>query len=370
MTQMDDLPAPAVRPAPPGAFTVRPGVPDDWDALLGAGSPATLSRRWITLAEGRIPGGARTLALNGGHGPSVALVGGPVAEPTGHVRFDPFRVLSGGSAADGVAELGPHPWRGRAPEDVFPCCLLMFPNYETAPAGPGAHDPVACGRWVDGLVDWARDNGMRSVAGLFLRPDFPVFTDALRERGFDIVPMVDRCDMDVTWQDFDGYLATLPRKRRFAVRRELRDIALAGVVVGERPVGEEEPELVRLRHQIVTKYGGVPDAEREAGSLRHLREHFGPENVTVVEARRDGALLSFSILVRDGAQWTVLMSGTDYDRPDASFTYFATMFYRPAELAPRLGITSMAYGLGTLQAKKLRGCTVNTLSAAALLLDR
>ncbi|MFD0431007.1 hypothetical protein ACFQ60_38060 [Streptomyces zhihengii] len=368
MTQMDDLPAPAVRPAPPGAFTVRPGVPDDWDALLGAGSPATLSRRWITLAEGRIPGGARTLALNGGHGPSVALVGGPVAEPTGHVRFDPFRVLSGGSAADGVAELGPHPGED-APRGRLPVLPADVPQLRDRPGGPGAHDPVACGRWVDGLVDWARDNGMRSVAGLFLRPDFPVFTDALRERASTSSPW----STAATW--------TSPGRTSTATSRRCRASAgspSAGSCATSRwPASssasarwEEEPELVRLRHQIVTKYGGVPDAEREAGSLRHLREHFGPENVTVVEARRDGALLSFSILVRDGAQWTVLMSGTDYDRPDASFTYFATMFYRPAELAPRLGITSMAYGLGTLQAKKLRGCTVNTLSAAALLLDR
>ncbi|OEJ24557.1 hypothetical protein AR457_08460 [Streptomyces agglomeratus] len=349
-------------------FDVRPGVAEDWDRHLGS-APATLSRRWITLAEGRIPGGARTLALSGENGLSVALVGGPVEAPTGHVRFDPFRVLSGGSVDEGVVENGPHPWQGLDPEDVFPCCLLMFPNYETAPVGPDAHDPVAVRAYVDALVTWCRDNGMRSIAGLFLRPDYPEFLAALGDAGFAVVPMVERCDMDVTWQDFDGYLAGLPRKRRFAVRRELRDIAARGVVISERTVREEEPELVRLRAQIVTKYGGVPDAEREAGSLRHLREHFGAENVVVVEARQDGHLLSFSILIRDGAQWTVLMSATDYERPDASFTYFATMFYRPAELAPQQGITSMAYGLGTLQAKKLRGCTVNSLSAAALLLN-
>ncbi|MEV8396072.1 MULTISPECIES: hypothetical protein [unclassified Streptomyces] len=370
MTQMDDPPAAAavVRPFP-GTFAVRTGVADDWDEFLGAAAPVTLSRRWIMLAEGRIPGGARTLELSGDGGPSVALVGGPMDRPTGHVRFDPHRVLSGGSVDEGVAEHGPHPWQGLAPEEAFPCCLLMFPNYETAPVGPGAHDPAAVRAYVDGLVDWSREQGMRSIAALFLRPDFPEFLDALRTRGFDVVPMVDRCDMDVTWSDFDGYVAGLPRKRRFAVRRELRDIALRGVVISERAVRDQEPELVRLRAQIVTKYGGTPDAEREAGSLRHLREHFGPGNVMVVEARQGDALLSFSILVRDGARWTVLMSGTDYDRPDASFTYFATMFYRPAELAPRMGITSMAYGLGTLQAKKLRGCTVNSLSAAALLLD-
>jgi hypothetical protein len=355
--------------AVPHVFTVDDHLPENWDEFA-ADAPATLRRRWITLAEGRIPGGIRTFTLRDRDGaPRVAAVGGVPAEPTGHVRFDPHRVLSGGSAQEGVVPDGPHPWAGLPAGVAFPGCLLMFPNYETAPAGPGSHDPADCAAFVDGLVDWCRAEGLRSVSGLFLRPDHPEFLAALADAGFDVVPMVDRCDMDVAWDDFDGYLAGLPRKRRFAVRRELRDIAAAGIVLGERDLRADEPELVRLRRQIVTKYGGVPDAEREAASLRHLREHFGPGNVTVCEARQGEALLSFSILVRDGAHWTVLMSATDYERPDSTFTYFAAMFYRPAHLAPELGIRSLSYGLGTVEAKRLRGCTVSRLSAAALLLD-
>ena len=373
---------------PDPAFSVRPGVADDWDQTVGP-VPATLRRRWITLAEARIPGGAHTFALTDvaltdvarsdvartGQEPdrpggqlSVAVVGGVMEAASGHVRFDPYQVLSGRSVHEGVVAQGPHPWKDLAPEDVFPCGLLMFPNYETTPVGPGRDDPKAVRRFVGGLVDWAREQGLASIAALFLRQDCPEFHQALRETGFDLVPMVDRCDLAVTWSDFDGYLAGLPRKRRFAVRRELREIAERDVVLSERTLNHDEPELLRLRAQLVTKYGGTPDLEREAGSLRHLREHFGDRNLVVVEARLGTDLLSFSIFIRDGAHWTVLMSGTDHERPDASFTYFATMFYRPAQLAPAEGITSIAYGLGTVQAKKLRGCDLNPLSAAALLL--
>jgi hypothetical protein len=364
MPRMIKVPA-AARAA---SIKVRQGLAADWDDHLDQ-APATLRRRWITLAEGRIPGGLHTFAVDGDLAGSVTVVGGIVDAPTGHVRFDPFRVLSGGSVAEGVIAEGPHPWRDRTADEVFPTCLLMFPNYETAPVGPGARDPRALQLFVEGLIAWCRENGVRSISALFLRPDYPEFLAALRAAGFAVVPMVDRCDMAVTWKDFDGYVAGLPRKRRFAVRRELRDIAAQDVVISERTLRAEEPELVRLRHQIVTKYGGTPDPEREAGSLRHLRDHFGEENVLVIEARGDGALLTFSIFIRDGDHWTVLMSGTDYERPESRFTYFATMFYRPAALAPQRGITTIAYGLGTIRAKKLRGCTVNSLSAAALLLD-
>lgn len=347
---------------------VRTDIPESWDSWVGR-APVTLRRRWISLAEGRIPGGVRTFGLPGPQGEQVALVGGVLEAPTGHVRFDPQRVLSGGSAADGVAADGPHPWKGRSADELFPTCLLMGPNYESAPVGPGARDPRLLREYLDALLHWCRDQGMRSVSALFLRPDHPEFLDVLRSAGFDVVPMVDRSDMEVTWDDLDGYIAGLRRNQRFTVRRELREIAARGIEIGERPIGDEEPELLPLRAQLMTKYGAVPDAQREAASFRHLREHFGPQNVWIVEARQRGALLSFTMLVRDGDQWTALMSGTDYEHPDASFTYFATMFYRPAELAPQQGITTISYGLGTLQAKRLRGCTVSTLLAAGLVLD-
>lgn len=352
-----------------GRLHVGATVPESWDAWLGR-APVTLRRRWITLAEGRIPGGARTFGLPGPDGDRVALVGGVMDAPTGHVRFDPHRVLSGGSAADGVVADGPHPWQDVPPGDLFPSCVLMGPNYESAPAGPDARDPRVLRDWLAALLDWCHDQGIRSVSALFLRPDYPEFLDVLRAAGFAVVPMAERSDLDVTWDDLAGYIAGLRRNQRFVVRRELREVAERGVEIAERPIRAEEPDLLPLRAQLVTKYGGVPDAKREADSFRHLRDHFGPDNVWVVEARKRGALLSFAILVRDGDQWTVLMSGTDYTHSDASFTYFATVFYRPAELAPAQGITTIAYGLGTVQAKRLRGCTVSTLSAAGLVLDR
>lgn len=355
-------------PAPTPALRVSPGIALDWDDTVGP-VPPTLRRRWITLAQARIPTGIQTFALDGEHGLSVAVVGGVLDAPTGHVRFDPYRVLSGGSVDEQVVPDGPHPWRDLDAADIFPCCLLMFPNYETAPAGPDARDPAATRAFVDALLDWCRGQGVRSVGALFLRPDYPEFLDALSGAGFTTVPMVQRCDMAVTWTDFDGYLAGLPRKRRFVVRRELRDIAAHGIVVDERPLRADEPDLLRLRAALVTKYGGVPDERREAESLHHLREHFGADNVMVVQARKGDELISFSLVIRDGDQWTVPMSGNLYDRDDAAFTYFATMFYRPAELAPALGITSIAYGLGTIEAKRLRGCTVSTLLAAARLID-
>ncbi|GII85769.1 hypothetical protein Ssi03_37590 [Sphaerisporangium siamense] len=361
-------PGPVARTAT--RFEVREGLPDDWDARTGD-APASLSARWIGLAQARIPGGLRTFGLYEDDRLAVAFCGGVQDAPTGHPRFDPYAVLSGASATDDVplATEGPHPWKDADPAEVFPCCLVMFPNYETAPAGHGARDRALAGRFVAGLDAWARDNGARSVAYLYLRPDYPEFAGALRETGYTTIPMVERCDMRVTWNDFDGYLATLSRNRRTIARRELRETRERGIVVAERRVTGDEPELVRLRCNLIAKYGGTPDPEREAFSLRYLRDHFGADDLLLIEARRDGDLLAFSLFIRDGASWSVLMNGTDYDDPDASFTYFTTMFYRPAQLAPAAGVRTIGYGIGTIDAKRSRGCRTSTLQAAVRAID-
>ncbi|WP_169948964.1 GNAT family N-acetyltransferase [Microbispora sp. H11081] len=346
-------------------FLVSGGLPDDWDERAGT-APATLSKRWINLAEGRVPGGLRTFGLYDPDGTlTMGLCGGVQDAPTGHPRFDPYAVLSGASAGPGVeiATEGPHPWKGVDPEHVFPACVVMFPNYETVPAGRDARDRFTAEEFVGALTRWTREQGIRSVVHLYLRSDRPEYLAALQSHGACLVPMAERCDMRVTWTDFDGYLATLSRNRRTAARRETREIRERGIEIRERGVRDEEPDLVRLRCNLVAKYGGVADPEREAGSLRYLRDHFG-DDLLVIEARKDGRTLAFSTFIRDGDAWTVLMNGADYDDPAASFVYFATMFYRPAELAPAVGVRTIGYGIGTIAAKRSRGCTTTTLYAA------
>lgn len=340
------------------------GLPDDWDELATTGGGA-FTRAWIELARGRVPGDLHTFVVRSGDDTLVALVGGVMAEQSHHVRFDPVRVLSGGSAADGVAEDGPHPWRDIDPGDLLSSAVVMFPNYETVPIGPAHDDPAALDCLLAGIEGWAATQGARSVAHLFVRGDHEPYLDALRRRDHAVVAMAERGDLDVAWDDFDGYVARLPGKRRFAVRRERRELAERGVTLRATALPDDPREHLALRAQLMAKYGVVVDPETERRSIHVLRNAFGPGDVTVIEARAcDGALLSFALIARAGASWTVLMSGTDYTHPSAGFTYFAVMFYLPAELAPGAGIERIVFGLGSLEAKRLRGCALTGLFAA------
>jgi uncharacterized protein len=356
---------PVTRPDP---LSVISGIPAGWDEAL-ADAPVTLRSRWINLAAGRIPGGFRTFAMPDGADLGVAIGGGVIAEPTGHPRFDPYQVLSGRSAHLDVVRDGPHPWRDLAAEQVFPCCLLMFPNYETAPVGTGRRDPAALRRYLGRLLDWCAGHGVRSIAALYLHHDPPELSAALADAGFAVVPMVERAELTVCWQDFDGYLAWLPRKRRAAVRGELRSLAARGVQIVERPMQPDEPGLIPLRGQLIAKYGGSPDAEREMAVHAALRAAFGPDDLTIFEARLGGKPLCFGLFVQDGPHWTGLMTGSDYTDPASAFAYFATFFYSPAAAAARRGIRQITYGLGSLEAKRLRGATLRPLYAACRTLD-
>ena len=61
-----------------------------------------------------------------------------------------------------------------------------------------------------------------------------------------------------------------------------------------------------------------------------------------------------------------MLTGSTYGDPDASYGYFSCMFYQPVECAPARGVEVLAYGYGTLDAKRRRGCQLSPYYAAEL----
>jgi uncharacterized protein len=355
------------RPSPPrpAVLEVTPVLPAEWDDLVGSG-PAWATRRWLDLAPSRLPGEPVTIALRRNGRTVLAVRGTVVTERSPNTRLDPYAIFSGASVRQGLAVAGPHPWAEVPEQDVLPCLLLMLPHYQTVPVGPAAADPAACAGLVAAVLDWAAGNGIRSVAAQYLDPAAAPLRDALVTAGGTAVVLADRCDLTVTWSDFDGFVASLPSKRRVEVRRERRVLADRGVAVGHGPLGADTSELVGLRCGLVGKYGGRPDPAREAAALNRIRATF-PGATTVFTARAaGGGLLGFSVFALDGDTWTPLLCGTDYDRPESRLTYFAALFYGPAALAPALGVRTIPYGLGSWDAKRRRGCALVPLSGVAV----
>jgi hypothetical protein len=320
----------------------------------------------MALTLDRFRDGYRTFALREEGRTLVALGGTVLAEPLAAARVDPYQILSGRSAELGLIPAGPHPWRDLPVREVLPSVLFMYPNYATFPVGPAAADPVVLAELVRRLRRWGRSTGCSSLSFLYLTEATAPFLAALAGAGAQVVPLSETCVLDVGWTDFDGYLATLASKRRVVVRRELRGLADRSVVVGEEPLEDAAGELVRLRCSLVAKYGGVPSPAREERLLGLVRLYFRPEETVLVTARRAGALLGFMLFLREGDQWNALLAGADHGDPGSRFTYFATAFYHPAAIAPRCGIRRIHYGLGSWEAKTLRGCRRAAMWAAEI----
>jgi Uncharacterized protein conserved in bacteria len=348
-------------------FSVTPGVPTDWASLAGDG-PAAARARWIEFGRSWYPGPYQTLALRDPDGRCAVAMGGTVLPAPGPVpRRDPYHILTGRAAYLGLCADGSQPWpRDVDPAEVHPCLVLMYPNYATFPVGPGASDPEVLRHFVAEVISWAKDQGIRSIALLFMTPRADPLLAELDRSGFGTVMMGERCDLDVTWTDFDGYLRTLPSKRRVEVRRELRTLDDRGLVRSSRSLAADEPELLDLRCGLIAKYDGSADRAAEAAIFDQIREHVAPEDLTVFTVTDGDRLLSFSLYIQDGSEWTAMLTGSAYADPDASYGYFSTIFYQPIAEAANRGIRLISYGYGSLDTKRHRGCHVSPYHAAEL----
>jgi uncharacterized protein len=349
---------------------VNDSVPEYWDGLVDAGPSAhsvTATSRWLRLAPKRLPGSPVTFVHKGPHGDMIGIAGSVMELPSPNTRIDPLSIFSGGSAYQGLAVNGPHPWRDLDERDVFPCLLIMFPHYELFPVGGGAADDDTCRSFVRAILDWAEREGIKSLAVEYMTPDSSALAGALRDAGAAEVIFADTCHLDVLWRDFDGYLEALPQRRGKEIRRELRILSGRGIELNVRPPRADEPDLIGLRGQLVGKYGSVPDAAKDTAMLRRVLDEFSREQLTVIEALRDDRPLGFGLFIQEGSEWIPVLTGADYTDPDSRLTYFASLFYTPCALAPELGVKTVHYGLGSWEAKRLRGCHAVPLSGAALL---
>jgi uncharacterized protein len=348
-------------------FAVVPGVPVDWDSFAGDG-PAAARGRWIRFGQSWYPGPYQTFALRDSAGQCLVAMGGTVLPaPAAVPRRDPYHILTGRTAHLGLCADGRHPWPvDLDPAEVYPCLVLMYPNYATFPVGPLAADADGLRRFAAELVGWAKAERIASIALVYLTPRAEPLLTELAEAGFSTVHMGERCDMDVTWPDFDGYLRSLPKKYRDEAKREINRMTERGLIRSSRMLAANEPELLDLRCRLIAKYDGGVNVADQAAIFDMIRDNVTPEDITVFTVTGGDRLLSFSLFIQDGPEWTVMLAGSAYGDPDAAYGYFSSMFYQPAAQAPARGVQLLAYGYGTLDAKRRRGCRLSPYYASEL----
>lgn len=259
------------------------------------------------------------------------------------------------------------------PQRWLPSLVVMLPGYECTPVGADATDAAATAALTDGALRWAASHGIATVAMLYLRPEATTLAAALAGRGFTRLPLAPTWDLHLPGATLDGatldgYLASLPRKRRHEARRELRLLDEAGVTIAPVAATMVFDDLVRLRCQLVARYRGAGvDPGQERSKLRRIIDYVagGRPHVLLATAGgaggaggggAGGAPLGFALFAEHRDMWHCLAVGADYTDPRSRLTYFATAYYRAAELAYTHGVRTLGYGLGAWQAKRARGC--------------
>jgi hypothetical protein len=245
------------------------------------------------------------------------------------------------------------------PERWLPSLVVMLPGYECTPVGPSAGDAAATAALADGALHWAAIQGIATVAMLYVRPEATALATALAGRGFTRLPLAPTWDLHLP----GDYLASLPRKRRREARRELRLLDEAGVIIAPADAHAVFDDLVRLRCQLVTRYrGAAADPHQERAKLRRIVDDVARGRPHVLLATAGGATVGFALFAEHRHVWHCLAVGSDYGDPRSRLTYFATAYYRAADLASTHGVRTISYGLGAWQAKRARGCRPTPLT--------
>ncbi|MGW2491388.1 GNAT family N-acetyltransferase [Streptomyces sp. NPDC001606] len=349
---------------------------DEAWGLLDPDPPLFASQVWLELMAGRIEGTHRRFVSASGTPDATGFFGTVVDSGVSESKnpwqllFEPCSVRTlapGAAAAQAAARAG-----GPPREAWFPSLVLTYPGLECFPAGPGRHRPAALDRAVAALVGQARDEGLRSVAFLYVQPEEQVLAGALRRAGFVEFPLALRCNLRPPGTSFADYRAMLSRSAVHSMDRVRRRMAERGVSFGRFSLSELDDtgveRLVDLRLQHRAKYGRRPDPSGERDQLTVLRRHFG-ERAEVVAALADERIIGFCLFLDAGDVRHAWSNGTDYTESRSKDTYFEVCYYRPVEDAYRTGRKELSFSYGAESTKLERGCRLDEVSGFVLPLD-
>jgi hypothetical protein len=271
---------------------VREVERDEWDALVGEGSPF-LEWDWLASLEEAGCVGARQ-----GWAPRPLVV-----REGGRLLAAAPLYLKAHSEGEFVFDWGWAEAAARAGLDYYPKLLVAVPFTPVAGArlltAPGADR----GAWLAALAAALRDLCSESrLSGAHVN-----FCGAEECRALEAAGFLPRLGVQYHWSNagyrsFEDYLSRLRSKRRNQVRRELRAVEEAGIRV-EVFVGDEIPE--RLLPGLFGLY--LSTVEKKVWGRRYLNRRFFEllrerfrRRLCLVAARRGEELVAGAVNVQKG----------------------------------------------------------------------
>jgi Acetyltransferase (GNAT) domain len=337
-----------------GLVICRAFDPARWDDLRPG--PAVQSGRWLSVMLSRLPG-EPLVAYSDGPAGAVGFVGAVISDPEAYEAYNPWMILRRPEPVfEEVHARGPvAAGLGDAPGDLLPSAVLAAPGYIGDPAGPGGADPEAVRRILAGVCGWAREAGLATVSVLYTTPaGSAVVEPAVAALGGASFDLTSRGVLRVTWPDWAGRLAALPRRRR-EIQRQLRRLDEAGgtvSVLDPRPVFDE---VIEARCALLRWYGQPVEESGERRRLRSLVDAFGA-GALLFATRLEGRLVACALFVAHRRTLQNVYAGTTSEGRDTAFAHLAATYYEPARFVSRERFDLIDYSVGHAGTKRFQGC--------------
>jgi predicted N-acyltransferase len=320
---------------------------EEWDDLAVAGAAPFARHRWLRLAESVLIG----------HEPRYLLVraGG---------RLEAAAVCA-------VRRRFEHPGLQRAAGRAlryFPGlrCALPIAFASGLLVRPGEDVPRRVAVLLAALDRLAARERAAFAKLEYLSPCEGVWP-ALRHAGFWQIGMWADTALEIAWPSFDGYLASLPAKKRKDVAKVRRRAAAQGIEVAPiRPSVDTAPQLWQLVANVLRHHGAEqtyhPDLFLRAADVLG-------DDLLVLAARREGQIVGCAGLLTSGAETSAKWLGLDYDRTWGTATYLSLLLECIAQ-AVAGGATCLRLGATAYDTKRHLGAVVAPRAGAVALRGR
>jgi uncharacterized protein len=211
---------------------------------------------------------------------------------------------------------------------------------------------------LDALLEYGDERGVSSFTFMYVADESHQLREELAGRGFATLPGPPRAVMEITWPDFNGYLASLRAGRRRTVKEDERMLAEAGVTfeIGTF-AAPDVPAFARLATATANRYEPEASVAEMARWLATMQQQTHMPTA-IIKASLNGKLCAFLLLV----EWRGVLypqhCGIDYELKGKLPVYFGILYYHTIRYALDRGIHRIEYNIGSADVKRSRGCAL------------
>src|SRR5438067_2030680 len=224
-------------------------------------------------------------------------------------------------------------------------------------------DPTAADEAVRTLLEGALAEGSGCAAAAMFyvgRPDVERILPHLGPRTA-VLLLSGHQVLEVGWDDFDGYVRSLPSSRRSLVRRDLKAFASSGCELTTDRLRPRIDELVPLLMAVQQVHGMQPTVEEITDYLTRCAAGALDEKTVVFLCLRGGRPVAFALGYVHERRLFMRVFGRDYDATGPNAEYFQTLFYEPIRFAAEQHLDAIDFGIMAYKPKLIRGCSLRKL---------